>query len=269
MRSLSAFRTLRHARQPFLFAPQHLLLFLLFITLFSFPFASATNIPSVICPSDPLAAAACNASASDSACPAACQCAACPSSPVSRCYKTALFQGSSTGDVLGSFLIFLVSVFSSVAGIGGGAMMTPILMSVFGFGLSAAKMLSHIAVFGNVCAQVNAPHRICFAASERARVITLSPFSVPHMQQVGSSFLPSMRRASGASIDALTVTIVAPTFLLGHMFGLSVFPTLNDALVEGLLSAVLVLAGTLRCCSVCLSRAVRSQGSLHQYIRRL
>jgi hypothetical protein len=45
-------------------------------------------------------------------------------------------------------------VFSSVAGIGGGAMMTPILISIFGFNLAAAKMLSHICVFGNVCAQV-------------------------------------------------------------------------------------------------------------------
>lgn len=118
-------------------------------------------------------------------------------------------------DALGSVLIFSVSVFSAVAGIGGGAMMTPILISVFGFNLSAAKMLSHIAVFGNVCAQV------------------------------GSSFAPSMRRASGSSIDVLTVTIVAPTFLLGHMFGLGVFPMLNDALVEGLLSAVLVIAAAL------------------------
>jgi hypothetical protein len=44
-------------------------------------------------------------------------------------------------------------------------------------------------------------------------------------------------------MDVLTVTVVAPTFLLGHMYGLSIFPMLNDALVEALLSAVLVLAG--------------------------
>jgi uncharacterized membrane protein YfcA len=56
-------------------------------------------------------------------------------------------------------------VFSSVAGIGGGAMMSPILTSVFGFSLSTAKMLSHICVLGNVCAQVSCqnPHRISLA----------------------------------------------------------------------------------------------------------
>ena len=52
-----------------------------------------------------------------------------------------------------------------------------------------------------------------------------------------------MRHNPNAKIDVLTVTIVAPTFLLGHMFGLSIFPMLNDALVEGSLAAVLLLAG--------------------------
>jgi hypothetical protein len=60
--------------------------------------------------------------------------------------------------------------------------------------------------------------------------------------QVSVNFLPSFQRQP-PSIDLLTVTIVAPTFLLGHMFGLGIFPMLNSALVEGLLSAVLVLAG--------------------------
>ncbi len=56
-----------------------------------------------------------------------------------------------------------------------------------------------------------------------------------------------MRHNPNAKIDVLTVTIVAPTFLLGHMFGLSIFPMLNDALVEGSLAAVLLLAGVTLC----------------------
>jgi hypothetical protein len=137
------------------FSRSHLLLLSLFASSILLPFASASVFPSVICPSDPLATTACNTSASTSSlCPPACQCAVCPASPLARCYKTSLFQAGAMRDALGSVLIFSVSVFSAVAGIGGGAMMTPILISVFGFNLSAAKMLSHIAVFGNVCAQV-------------------------------------------------------------------------------------------------------------------
>jgi hypothetical protein len=56
-----------------------------------------------------------------------------------------------------------------------------------------------------------------------------------------------MRHNPNAKIGVLTVTIVAPTFLLGHMFGLSIFPMLNDALVEGSLAAVLLLAGVTLC----------------------
>jgi hypothetical protein len=65
------------------------------------------------------------------------------------------------------------------------------------------------------------------------------PSNIP---QVVSNFAPSNVRNRSSNIDALTVTVVAPTFLLGHMFGLSIFPMLNDALVESLLSTVLLLA---------------------------
>jgi hypothetical protein len=60
---------------------------------------------------------------------------------------------------------------------------------------------------------------------------------------VAAVLLPSLKLKRGPSIDPLIVTVVAPTFLLGHMYGLSVFPMMNDALVESVLAAVLLLAG--------------------------
>jgi hypothetical protein len=133
--------------------PSHfLLLSLLLFTPAPFPLVLA--LPSFICPSDALSAPLCNITEHSPFCSTACQCATCPASPDTRCYKASLFQGSIERDAAGSALIFAVSVFCSVAGIGGGAMMLPILMSVFGFNLAAAKMLSHICVLGNVCAQV-------------------------------------------------------------------------------------------------------------------
>jgi hypothetical protein len=73
--------------------------------------------------------------------------------------------------------------------------------------------------------------------------VTLLFCSFPsNIPQVVSNFAPSNIRNRSSNIDVLTVTIVAPTFLLGHMFGLSIFPMLNDALVESLLSTVLLLA---------------------------
>ena len=64
---------------------------------------------------------------------------------------------------------------------------------------------------------------------------------------MAASFTPANLRNAAAKIDVMTVTIIAPTFLLGHMFGLSIFPMLEDALVEALLSSVLLLACELRC----------------------
>ncbi len=151
MRCLNARSLLCRTRLP----PADTFTFLCLLALVcSLPISRALDIPSVICPSDPSASPLCNSSSSDASCSSACQCITCPDSPASRCYKSSLFQGSVSRDASGSLLIFAVSVFSSVAGIGGGAMMTPILISIFGFNLAAAKMLSHICVFGNVCAQV-------------------------------------------------------------------------------------------------------------------
>ncbi len=146
----------RSTRVPFFGCTFALLCFLALFC--SLPASSALNIPSFVCPSDASSLPVCNSSSSDASCSSACQCVTCADSSTSRCYKSSLFQGSVPRDLSGSFLIFAVSVFSSVAGIGGGAMMTPILISVFGFNLAAAKMLSHICVFGNVCAQVTSPH---------------------------------------------------------------------------------------------------------------
>eukprot|EP01017_Pseudomicrothorax_dubius_P049015 TRINITY_DN9040_c0_g1_i8.p1 TRINITY_DN9040_c0_g1~~TRINITY_DN9040_c0_g1_i8.p1 ORF type:complete len:166 (-),score=21.00 TRINITY_DN9040_c0_g1_i8:60-557(-) len=53
-----------------------------------------------------------------------------------------------SSEIYGSLLVIIVAGLANAGGLGGGAILTPILMIFFGYSASASVMLSYILVFG-------------------------------------------------------------------------------------------------------------------------
>ena len=62
---------------------------------------------------------------------------------------------NSVGFISGCFVLLMCSILSSSAGIGGGALNVPVLLSVFGYDYKQAVVLSTCVVLGNVLSQLS------------------------------------------------------------------------------------------------------------------